>query len=94
MVVLRQSVGAGDPGAVYKLAGGGSWGDAARADYVLGGGREKLPLVRDTLLCDRFVLVDGRLKPVLEARSTQLPELLPHAVEIIGYLGRYFGIDD
>ncbi|WP_426361715.1 hypothetical protein [Streptomyces sp. E-08] len=26
--------------------------------------------------------------------ATQLPELLPHAVEIIDYLGRYFGIDD
>ncbi|MER7702497.1 hypothetical protein ABTX81_06330 [Kitasatospora sp. NPDC097605] len=26
--------------------------------------------------------------------ATELPELLPHAVEIIDYLGRYFGIDD
>lgn len=68
VVVLRQSVGAGETGAVYKLAGGGSSGDASRADYVLDGGGAKVPLVRDTLLCDRFVLVDGKLKPVLEAR--------------------------
>ncbi|WP_426361717.1 LamG-like jellyroll fold domain-containing protein [Streptomyces sp. E-08] len=27
-----------------------------------------MPLVRDTLLCDRFLLVDGKLKPALEAR--------------------------
>ncbi|MER7540792.1 LamG domain-containing protein [Streptomyces sp. NPDC097704] len=67
VVVLRQSVGAGDPEAVYKLAGGGSSTDASRTDYVLGGGA-KVPLVRDTLLCDRFLLVDGWLKPVLEAR--------------------------
>ncbi|XXZ47579.1 hypothetical protein AAGT00_01040 (plasmid) [Streptomyces cavourensis] len=29
---------------------------------------EQVELVRDTLLCDRFLLVDGKLKPVLEVR--------------------------
>ncbi|MET8542796.1 LamG domain-containing protein [Kitasatospora sp. NPDC004799] len=67
VVVLRQSVGETHPDAVYKLAGGGSSGDASRADYVLSAAK-KVPLVRDTLLVDRFVLVDGKLKPVLEVR--------------------------
>ncbi|MFI9319271.1 LamG-like jellyroll fold domain-containing protein [Kitasatospora aureofaciens] len=67
VVVLRQSVGETHPDAVYKLTGGGSSGEAARTDYVLSG-TKKVPLVRDTLLCDRFVLVDGKLKPVLEVR--------------------------
>ncbi|MGW3387214.1 LamG-like jellyroll fold domain-containing protein [Streptomyces cinereoruber] len=67
VVILRQSVGGTHPDAVYKLTGGGSSGDASRADYVLSGAK-KVPLVRDTLLVDRFVLVDGKLKPVLEVR--------------------------
>ncbi|MFE2273327.1 LamG-like jellyroll fold domain-containing protein [Streptomyces lavendulae] len=67
VVVLRQSVGETHADAVYKLTGGGSSGDASRADYVLSGAK-KVPLVRDTLLVDRFVLVDGKLKPVLEVR--------------------------
>ncbi|MFF4583743.1 LamG-like jellyroll fold domain-containing protein [Streptomyces sp. NPDC001373] len=67
-MVLRQPISAGDAGAVHKLTGGGSSGDASRSDYVLDSGGAKVPLVRDTLLCDRCVLVDGRLKPVLEAR--------------------------
>ncbi|MFF0216054.1 LamG domain-containing protein [Streptomyces vinaceus] len=67
VVVLRQSIGAAHPDAVYKLTGGGSSGDATRGDYVLSGAK-KVPLVRDTLLVDRFLLVDGKLKPVLEAR--------------------------
>ncbi|MFJ3926737.1 LamG-like jellyroll fold domain-containing protein [Streptomyces sp. NPDC090022] len=67
VVVLRQSVGESDPGAVYKLTGGGCSGNASRTDYVLSG-TKKVPLVRDTLLVDRFLLVDGKLKPVLEVR--------------------------
>ncbi|MHC0431043.1 LamG domain-containing protein [Streptomyces sp. O3] len=67
VVVLRQSVGGTHPDAVFKLTGGGCSGDASRTDYVLSDGK-KAPLVRDTLLCDRFLLVDGKLKPVLEAR--------------------------
>ncbi|WP_406553033.1 LamG-like jellyroll fold domain-containing protein [Streptomyces sp. YS-3] len=67
VVVLRPSVGETHPDAVYKLTGGGCSGDASRTDYVLSGGK-KVPMVRDTLLCDRFLLVDGKLKPVLEVR--------------------------
>ncbi|MFJ5881761.1 LamG-like jellyroll fold domain-containing protein [Kitasatospora cineracea] len=67
VVVLRQSIGDPHPDAVYKLTGGGCSADAARTDYVPSGAK-KVPLVRDTLLCDRFLLVDGRLKPVLEVR--------------------------
>ncbi|MGW4645492.1 LamG-like jellyroll fold domain-containing protein [Kitasatospora sp. NPDC004289] len=67
VVILRQSVGGTHPDAVYKLSGGGSSGDPSRTDYVPSAAK-KVPLVRDTLLVDRFVLVDGRLKPVLEVR--------------------------
>ncbi|QHC24526.1 LamG-like jellyroll fold domain-containing protein [Streptomyces sp. GS7] len=68
IVVLRQSIGADHPDTVHKLAGGGSSGDPERGDYVTDGAGAKVPLVADTLLCDRFLLVGGELKPVLEAR--------------------------
>lgn len=68
IVVLRQSVGAAHPDAVHKLAGGASSGDPDRTDYAKDGAGAKVPLVADTLLCDRFLLVGGELKPVLEAR--------------------------
>ncbi|GHG52084.1 LamG-like jellyroll fold domain-containing protein [Streptomyces griseocarneus] len=68
IVVLRQSVGAAHPDAVHKLTGGASSGDPDRADYVKDAAGAKVPLVADTLLCDRFLLVGGELKPVLEAR--------------------------
>jgi hypothetical protein len=67
VVVLRQSIGDAHPDAVYKLTGGGCSGDTSRADLVPDGAK-KVPLVRDTLLCDRFLLVEGKLKPVLEVR--------------------------
>ncbi|KMO94602.1 LamG domain-containing protein [Streptomyces roseus] len=67
VVVLRQSVGDPHADAVYKLTSGGCSADASRTDYVLSG-TKKVPLVRDTLLCDRFLLVEGKLKPVLEVR--------------------------
>ncbi|MEX2980369.1 LamG-like jellyroll fold domain-containing protein [Streptomyces sp. C36] len=68
IVVLRQSVGAGHPDAVHKLAGGASSGDTDRTDYAKDASGAKIPLVADTLLADRFLLVGGELKPVLEAR--------------------------
>ncbi|MFH8786666.1 LamG-like jellyroll fold domain-containing protein [Streptomyces roseoverticillatus] len=68
IVVLRQSVDAAHPDAVHKLAGGASSGDPDRTDYAKDGKGAKVPLVADTLLCDRFLLVGGELKPVLEAR--------------------------
>ncbi|UQI46433.1 hypothetical protein M1P56_19820 [Streptomyces sp. HU2014] len=68
LVVLRQSVGAAHPDTVHKLADGGSSGDPGRADYAVDRDGAKVPLVADTLLLDRFLLVGGELKPVLEAR--------------------------
>ncbi|MGI5528174.1 LamG-like jellyroll fold domain-containing protein [Streptomyces syringium] len=68
IVVLRQSIGAAHPDAVHKLTGGASSGDGDRADHVKDREGAKVPLVADTLLCDRFLLVGGELKPVLEAR--------------------------
>ncbi|MDT0447494.1 LamG-like jellyroll fold domain-containing protein [Streptomyces hesseae] len=68
VVVLRQSVTADHPDAVHKLAGGGSSGTADRTDYTRDKNGAKVPLAADTLLCDRFLLVGGELKPVLEAR--------------------------
>ncbi|MFB9208626.1 LamG-like jellyroll fold domain-containing protein [Nonomuraea spiralis] len=67
VIVLRQSIGDGHGDSVFKLTGGGCSADAARKDYVLSGAKQ-VPLVRDTLLVDRFLLVDGKLKPVLEVR--------------------------
>ncbi|MFI6684250.1 LamG-like jellyroll fold domain-containing protein [Streptomyces sp. NPDC050485] len=68
IVVLRQSLGVDHPDGVHKLAGGGSSGDPERTDYVKDRAGAKVPLVADTLLCDRYLLVGGELKPVLEAR--------------------------
>ncbi|MGX8906129.1 LamG-like jellyroll fold domain-containing protein [Streptomyces netropsis] len=68
ILVLRQSIGAAHPDAVHKLTGGGSSGDPDRADLAEDREGAKVPLVADTLLCDRFLLVGGELKPVLEAR--------------------------
>ncbi|MFF7638236.1 LamG-like jellyroll fold domain-containing protein [Kitasatospora sp. NPDC008050] len=67
--VLRQSIRADDADAVFRLADGtGSSGDAARTDYLTRGGGGRAAVVDATLLCDRFVLVGGELKPVLEVR--------------------------
>ncbi|MFJ6619638.1 LamG-like jellyroll fold domain-containing protein [Kitasatospora sp. NPDC091335] len=57
VVVLRQSVPADHPDAVREAAPGRASGGAAGA-----------PLVDAALLCDRFLLVDGVLKPVREIR--------------------------
>lgn len=67
VVVLRQAIGATHGDAVFALSEGGSSGDTTRTDFITSGGA-KVPVVADTLLCDRFLLVDGRLKPVSEVR--------------------------
>ncbi|MFJ6662192.1 LamG-like jellyroll fold domain-containing protein [Streptomyces sp. NPDC091377] len=68
VVVLRQAVGAGHADAVYAVGvRGRSTGDGARADVVKAAGAP-VPVVADTLLCDRFLLVGGQLKPVSEVR--------------------------
>ncbi|MGW1978108.1 LamG-like jellyroll fold domain-containing protein [Streptomyces sp. NPDC001889] len=68
VVVLRQSIDAGHVDAVFTLADGvSSTGDRGRADVVKTG-TTPAPVVDGTLLCDRFLLVGGRLKPVAEVR--------------------------
>ncbi|MFJ3793967.1 LamG-like jellyroll fold domain-containing protein [Kitasatospora sp. NPDC090091] len=94
VVVLRQSIGGTDPGAVHKLTGRGSSGDPGRTDYELSG-TEKIPLVHNTLLCDRFLLVDGKLKPVLEvrfkrSRHATLPESVKDSLGTEDMEGRPF----
>ncbi|TDC59715.1 hypothetical protein E1258_17000 [Micromonospora sp. KC207] len=66
LVVFRQSIDAAHPDAVWKLTTGGS-SAAAGGNYVKHNGA-KVPLVENTLLCDRFVLVGTELKPVMEVR--------------------------
>ncbi|MEV7119202.1 LamG-like jellyroll fold domain-containing protein [Kitasatospora griseola] len=69
LYVLRQSVRADHPDAVFRLADGtGSSGDPSRTDYLAKDGEARLAVVDATLLCDRFVLAGGELKPVLEVR--------------------------
>ncbi|MFJ4771103.1 LamG-like jellyroll fold domain-containing protein [Streptomyces uncialis] len=67
VVLLRQAIGASDPDAVFKLMNGAASGNTARTDFQLAG-TAKLPVVADTLLCDRFLLVGNVLKPVPEVR--------------------------
>ncbi|AOX00100.1 hypothetical protein BJP34_12170 [Moorena producens PAL-8-15-08-1] len=70
--VFRQSIADSDPNIVYKLTrleGGGSSGDTTRdnSEFVLSGGN-KVPLVNNTLLLDRFVLAGAQLQPKMEVR--------------------------
>ncbi|NEO36831.1 MAG: hypothetical protein F6J90_11140 [Moorea sp. SIOASIH] len=70
--VFRQSIASSDPNIVYKLTrleGGGSSGDSTRdnSEFVLSGGN-KVPLVNNTLLLDRFVLAGAQLQPKMEVR--------------------------
>ncbi|MEU3262439.1 LamG domain-containing protein [Streptomyces bacillaris] len=67
VLVFRQSIASGHGDAVYRTAGNALSGDAARSDYVLAGG-VKVAAADASLLCDRFVLVGSKLKPVVEAR--------------------------
>ncbi len=70
--VFRQSIAGSDSDIVYKLTrleGGGSSGDTTRdnSEFVLSGGN-KVPLVNNTLLLDRFVLAGTQLQPKMEVR--------------------------
>ena len=70
--LFRQSIADNDPNIVYKLnrlQGGGSSGDTTRdnSEFVLSGGN-KVPLVNNTLLLDRFVLAGTQLQPKMEVR--------------------------
>ncbi len=62
ILVFRQSVAAGEQGAVYRTSGNGLSGDAA-----LGAAGAKAA-ADASLLCDRFVLVGSVLKPVVQSR--------------------------
>ncbi|NET04933.1 MAG: hypothetical protein F6K16_09415 [Symploca sp. SIO2B6] len=70
--VFRQSISGSHQDIVYKLTrlqGGGSSGDTTRddSDFVLAGGN-KVPLVNNTLLLDRFILSGTQLQPKMEVR--------------------------
>ncbi|MDY7008272.1 MAG: hypothetical protein SWX82_31190 [Cyanobacteriota bacterium] len=71
--VFRQSIADNDPNIVYKLTrleGGGSSGDTTNrqdSEFVLSGGN-KVPLVNNTLLLDRFILGGTQLQPKMEVR--------------------------
>lgn len=68
VVILRQAIGTADADAVFALnSGGAASGDATRTDFVTSG-TAKIPVVADTLLCDRFLLVGNALKSVREVR--------------------------
>lgn len=67
--VFRQSVGKNDPDMVFKLLDGKASGDPNRpdTDYLIHQG-EKLPIVQNTLLCDRFILAGSELRQKIEIR--------------------------
>lgn len=67
LLLFRQSVDETHPDALFRLTGGGASGDAARTDYARTA-YAKVPLVTNTMLCDRFVQVGATVKPVLEVR--------------------------
>ncbi|GLF92945.1 LamG domain-containing protein [Streptomyces yaizuensis] len=67
VVLLRQAIDAAHPDGVFTLTDGGASGDLSRTDFLTVSGT-KVPLVADTLLCDRFLLAGGALKPVGEVR--------------------------
>ncbi|GLF95112.1 LamG domain-containing protein [Streptomyces yaizuensis] len=70
VVVLRQAIGRDGTDAVFTLKeGSGSTGDRSRVDVQTAGATPvAVPVVDGTLLCDRFLLVGGELKPVSEVR--------------------------
>ncbi len=67
--VFRQSLPTDHADMVYKLQTGSASGDGtrAKAEFVLSEG-VRVPLVHNTLLCDRFILAGDRLQPKLEVR--------------------------
>ncbi|MFI5617836.1 LamG-like jellyroll fold domain-containing protein [Streptomyces sp. NPDC051567] len=67
VVLLRQAIGASDADALFKLTNGAASGNTARTDFQTAG-TARIPVVADTLLCDRFLLVGNVLKPVSEVR--------------------------
>lgn len=66
--LFRQAIHEVHPDAVFALSGGGSSADRSRVDYVRAEDGSKVPLTRDTVLCDRFVLSGSELQPCMEVR--------------------------
>lgn len=65
--VFRQSIDRDHGDMVHKLRDGGASGDGNRSDYVLHGD-DKIAVVHETLLVDRFILARTRLEPTMEIR--------------------------
>ncbi|MFJ4689082.1 hypothetical protein [Streptomyces sp. NPDC088789] len=68
VVILRQAIDRGHADALFLLNDGGCSGDTSRTDLVADSTGVKVPVVDGTLLCDRFLLVGGTLKPTAEVR--------------------------
>ncbi|MGK7940922.1 MAG: LamG-like jellyroll fold domain-containing protein [Crocosphaera sp.] len=68
--IFRQSIETAHPDMVFKTQDGGCSGLNQRPeeDYVTDIGGNKVPIVNNTLLVDRFVLAGSELKPNLEVR--------------------------
>nr|VFK41248.1 MAG: FG-GAP repeat-containing protein [Candidatus Kentron sp. TC] len=69
LYLFRQSLPTDHGDMVYKLADGGASGDPTRADvqFMTSDG-DKVPLVNETLLCDRFILAGANLVNAREIR--------------------------
>ncbi|EDY48930.1 hypothetical protein SSCG_01958 [Streptomyces clavuligerus] len=68
VLVFRQAVGADHQDTLFHLRNGGSSGDRNRTDVQPGTDGNPLPIAADGLLCDRFLLTGGALRPVQEVR--------------------------
>ncbi|NES04603.1 MAG: hypothetical protein F6K22_18280, partial [Okeania sp. SIO2F4] len=66
--IFRQSIAETNEDMVFKTESGGASGDSERTDYVLDIDGNNVPIVKDTLLVDRFVLAGTLLKPKMEVR--------------------------
>ena len=68
--VFRQSIGTDHQDMVFQLKSGGASGNSARPidDFQLDAQQHKIPLVHQTLLVDRFVVVGTRLQSNMEVR--------------------------
>lgn len=68
--IFRQSIDNNHEDTVFKLdkLPSQASGDSTRTDYVTDVDDQKVPLVKDTLLVDRFILAGTQLNPKMEVR--------------------------
>lgn len=66
--LFRQSIEPTHEDMVFKTDSGVTSGDSERTDYVEDSNGNKVPIVKDTLLVDRFILAGTQLKPKMEVR--------------------------